>query len=133
MSGGVPAGVNVTQDDRVLFSYLLGWDVTDHEKRILVGDFDQHPKMQRIAAHRASATPTPPIEGRDADVERAREALERSVTALNDWLHVYAPEFCGDDHVAESRARIGEYGTLAYIAHVQEKNRAALQALGKRP
>lgn len=47
--------VMVTQDDRILFSFLLGWDVTDNRQRILDGHFDQHVKMQKIARHRQAA------------------------------------------------------------------------------
>lgn len=45
----------VTQDDRILFSFLLGWDVTDNRQRILDGHFDHHVKMQKIARHRQAA------------------------------------------------------------------------------
>jgi len=74
---------------------------------------------------------TPPHPARSVDeVEREnvrlREALECSVTALDDWLHVYAHDLCGETHVEESRARIGRFGTLGYIADVQFRNRAAL-------
>ena len=41
-------------------------------------------------------------------------------TALGDWLHTYAPEFCDKKYVKESRNRIREKGgTLAYIADLQ--------------
>lgn len=53
-------------------------------------------------------------------------ALERSMVAIDDWLNTYAAELCDDARVAEARRRIGEYGTLSYIATVQEQNRAAL-------
>lgn len=47
--------IEVTEADRKLFSYLLGWDVTDHEQHILQGKFDGHVKMQKIARHRQQA------------------------------------------------------------------------------
>lgn len=53
--------------------------------------------------------------------EELREALGASMTALDDWLNVYASEFCDED-----RVKIAQYGTIAYIAHVQEANRNAL-------
>lgn len=53
-------------------------------------------------------------------------ALDTSVVAINDWLHIYAEDECNADRVAEAKARVLEHGTLAYIAEVQEKNRAAL-------
>lgn len=60
-------------------------------------------------------------------------ALEESKEALDDWLHQYAPEHCGEKHVVETWRRISANGgTLAYIANTQERNRAALaKAKGK--
>jgi hypothetical protein len=54
------------------------------------------------------------------------EALEASMVAIDDWLHTYAADLCTPEDVQASANRIGEYGTLSYIAHVQERNRAAL-------
>lgn len=66
------------------------------------------------------------------EVEAARAeavvALQRSMTALDDWINTYAPEFCKPERVEEARKRIWENGTLAYIAEVQEDNRAAIRA-----
>ncbi|MFG1462328.1 hypothetical protein V5F77_05455 [Xanthobacter sp. DSM 24535] len=56
-------------------------------------------------------------------------ALERSRIALDDWLNTYAEDCCDPARVAQAHERIGEVGTLAYIADVQEQNRAALSAL----
>ena len=62
--------------------------------------------------------------------ERLRAALQASVIALDDWLHEYAPELCGESYVTETRERIASRGgTLAYIAKVQQENRAALAAI----
>jgi hypothetical protein len=55
-----------------------------------------------------------------------REALEFSMQALDDWLHVHAPDECNANDVARSRSRISKYGTIGYIATVQEGNRKAL-------
>jgi hypothetical protein len=55
-----------------------------------------------------------------------RGALERSKTAIDDWLHVYAAELCDEAGVCESQKRVAEYGTLSYIAGVQDMNVAAL-------
>lgn len=54
-------------------------------------------------------------------------ALKSSMTALDDWLHTYAPEFCDPGHVADAQRRIGERGTLSYITEVQQRNRNALR------
>jgi hypothetical protein len=59
------------------------------------------------------------------------EAVRRSMLALDDWLNVYASEFCDEKRVAEARKRVYEYGTLAYITEAQEVNRAALKKLNK--
>jgi hypothetical protein len=60
--------------------------------------------------------------------QRLEAALARSVTAIDDWLNTYAPEFCDEARVKEARSRImSEGGTLAYIADVQQQNREALK------
>jgi DNA modification methylase len=56
------------------------------------------------------------------------EALRNSMTAIDDWLNTYAPEFCDTKRVAEARQRINANGALAYITDVQEKNRIALSS-----
>jgi hypothetical protein len=61
-----------------------------------------------------------------AEAATLREALERSVLALDDWVSTHAPEECSEVRVANARSRIGPIGTLAYIAAVQEQNREAL-------
>lgn len=61
------------------------------------------------------------------EIERLRGALRASETALDDWLHQYAADLCNDADVVETQDRIMRHGgTLAYIAQVQERNRAAL-------
>jgi len=45
------------------------------------------------------------------------DALRASISALNDWTHMYAPAFCDERAVVESYHRIRDNGgTLAYIA-----------------
>ena len=56
-----------------------------------------------------------------------KRALERSSIALDDWLNIYASEFCNENRVAEARKRVHEFGTIAYIADTQEENRNALK------
>lgn len=59
-----------------------------------------------------------------------KEALERSIVVIDDWLNVYASELCNQDRVDEANHRISNAGgTLAYIANVQQQNRAALATL----
>lgn len=54
-------------------------------------------------------------------------ALGASIRALDNWLNTYAPEFCDERRVAEARQEILKGGgTLAYIAQLQQINRAAL-------
>lgn len=57
-------------------------------------------------------------------------ALERSIVAIDDWLHTYAPDECMREHVRDTRLRIYDGGgTLAYIAEIQSRNRAAIRSL----
>jgi len=69
----------VTQADRELFIFLLGFDVMPCEggfQRILDGEFDKWEKMQRIACHRIAASTA------ERDVEGLREALGIATAAL---------------------------------------------------
>ena len=59
--------------------------------------------------------------------KKLREALERSRIAIDDWLNIYAADQCDEKRVKEAMARVGEFGTLAYIADVQQQNREALK------
>lgn len=61
--------------------------------------------------------------------EAGTTALSRSMTAIEDWLNIYASDLCATDRVEEARRRVGEHGTLAYIADVQQVNRDALGAM----
>jgi hypothetical protein len=63
----------------------------------------------------------------DDDRKSLRTALQAAITALNDWLHLTAPEQCGEEHVRESEERVFEYGTIAYIADVTTQCRNALK------
>lgn len=58
--------------------------------------------------------------------EKLVAALTLSRIALDDWLNTYASEFCDEGRVKEAWIRISEFGTIGYIAHIQEINRAAL-------
>ena len=60
---------------------------------------------------------------------RLVETLERAETALNDWIHTYAPEMCDQEHVDATMKRIAQCGTLAYIAKVLMDVRAARKFL----
>ncbi len=78
----------VTQGDRELFIYLLGFDAVSDERsfgRILRGEFDDLEKMQRIACHRT------------AEVERLREVLreanETIIAFAAPWAAQYARDF----------------------------------------
>lgn len=80
---------------------------------------------EAVAAWNTRATPTPPIEGRDADVEQLKQALEDVCNPL-----AYLKRM--------AEAEGAKLGGMAYsiandIATVQGIARAALQALGERP
>jgi hypothetical protein len=59
--------------------------------------------------------------------ENMREALQASIDALDDWLNTYASDMCDQERVEAAWKRITDNGgTLAYIAHTQQRNREAL-------
>lgn len=63
-------------------------------------------------------------------IDEAFFALDASHVGLDDWLHTYASDMCGEEHVQASRANISEGGgTLAYIAKLQQENRLVLREL----
>ena len=65
----------------------------------------------------------------EAKLAQAVEALDRSMTAIDDWLNVYASDMCDEGRVSEAHSRISNAGgTLAYIAKVQDENRRARSA-----
>lgn len=64
-----------------------------------------------------------------SEVARLRAALQRAGAALDDWMSVYAPELCKLERVAQAIERLGEYGTLGYIASVRQEVREALGPL----
>lgn len=64
-----------------------------------------------------------------ATIVALRHALKQSMIALDDWINVYAPEFCSENRVAEARRRVHEFGTIAYIADTQQINRNAMKFL----
>lgn len=68
------------------------------------------------------AAPRPPQDVQAAVVE----ALKASITGLDDWLNIYAEEHCNPERVREAKNRVREFGTIGYIAHLQQANRAAL-------
>ena len=48
--------------------------------------------------------------------------LDEAITALNDWVHLYAPEFSDAEAVKETQLRVwGEGGTLSYITKLKIK------------
>lgn len=55
--------------------------------------------------------------------KRETDQLLRDLgTALEDWLHTFAPELCGEPYVSESHQRIYDGGgTLAYIADLRQR------------
>lgn len=65
-------------------------------------------------------------EAADARVKEMEEALRPVEQALKDWLSTYAPDLCEPSAVEAARARIGEHGTIAYIADAL----SAIRSLG---
>lgn len=70
---------------------------------------------------------------REVEQRVVRDALKAADCALTDWVRSYAPELCDSNHLRESSKRVYEAGgTLAYIAGVRMKIKAALsRARGK--
>jgi len=61
------------------------------------------------------------------EIEDQKELLNDLGVALDDWIHMYAPEFSGEEYVVETRKRIKENGgTLAYIADLRQRIREKL-------
>lgn len=66
-----------------------------------------------------------PQNAREAQLEAA---LRESIQALDDWTVTYASDMCDEAHVEQARRRISDGGgTLAHIAFIQQRNRAALE------
>lgn len=49
------------------------------------------------------------------------EVLVLAQQALNDWTCIHADDMVGEKAAAEAKARVCEFGTLAYIADVQRQ------------
>jgi hypothetical protein len=60
-----------------------------------------------------------------SDKQVLQQAVDAAILALDDWTHVYAPEYCDSTDVANSKLRLQENGTVWYIANVLDKLRAA--------
>ena len=57
-------------------------------------------------------------------VRQLHAACDLALLIIDDWIHVYAPEFCHDNAVARTRSRIVENGgTLAYLAQSADRIR----------
>ncbi len=94
MSGGVPAGELLpcpfcgSADSRLVQCFTRAsddfafWSVECLDCGAEIADDESQEAADRHWNTRA--TPTPPIEGRDADVERVREALEAQMEAQSD-------------------------------------------------
>ena len=124
MSGGVPAGEAMARRFHETYERLA--PTFGYETRPDTKDFDPTSPNGRlmIAVCSELATPTPPIEGRDADVERV---VREAVNGL-DWDKVYA--------ATRQRALKDVTGTF-YDEHLAREiayhiARAALQVLGER-
>ena len=95
---------------------------TEEELRLLVR------RMFHAAGYALNRELRDRAETDERERDACRAALGRSIIAIDDWLHSYAPEMCGEEYVKATAERLGERGTLAYIADVQQQNRAAIDA-----
>ncbi len=59
------------------------------------------------------------------------KAAEKAREAMMVWTNTYAPEMCDSDSVKKSMELLNEYGTLYYIATVNEALSDALANLNK--
>lgn len=69
------------------------------------------------------------IEALFAKLKLAEAALVGSEQALCDWLNTYASDLCSPVHVEQAEKRIGEHGTIAYIAAALTPVRSALNSI----
>ena len=58
-----------------------------------------------------------------------RAALLDAKTALNDWIHIYANDFCDPMDVTESVNRVQSYGLVGYVAEIIDQCNTALQLI----
>lgn len=109
-------------------AYNLEYGLCDAPSWAQLGEHDKKGDRDSARAALSVLAQSPSHAGAAVGREEIiRAALESSITAIDDWLHLFAAEeICDDKDVAESRARVREHGTLWYIAEVQSKNREAL-------
>lgn len=128
MSGGVPAGwvlvpVECTDDIAEAIAF---------EAHVCGGIAES---TWRAALAAVPATPTPPIEGRDADVERVVKALEgmliRHRNSVQNWTQAAVDAQRSDNR--ELSVQIQNIALTCLDGFPTQEARAALQALGERP
>lgn len=61
-----------------------------------------------------------------SNINLLQGAVETAIIALDDWINIYAPEFCDADRVKQARRRLAEHGMLYYVATVVEQCRNSL-------
>lgn len=124
MSGGVPAGEGLRACPFCNAAAAVFWydgfpQVRCDECGAATGMFTTGDERDAITAWNTRATPTPPIEGRDADVERdVRIILQAVADADSDW------------EVGSIDVDIPKAGYPRQW--LRDAARAALQALGER-
>ena len=123
MSGGVPAGEGLRACPFCNAAAAVFWydgfpQVRCDECGAATGMFTTVDERDAITAWNTRATPTPPIEGRDADVERVARSLSENLYAF------------GDENISDC----GEWEDMSDGAREVYRiaARAALQALGER-
>ena len=108
--------------------------MTRHAPGTVYGRFDYFLRQldNRYPTDHLSARPPEMLLLERMDRERLqllhlREATKAAIVAIDDWVNIYAEEFCDPARVEEAKARINENGLLHYAATVLEQCRNALK------
>ncbi|PZT91982.1 hypothetical protein [Sphingomonas sp.] len=123
MSGGVPAGWVLVPVEPTSDMCVAGWKYADTRDAVLGNG-----EIAALYAAMLAATPTPPIEGRDAGVERV-EVVARALCVARGWN----PDTCLWGSAGATTDGAAEFTCQIYMwQNCIPEARAALQALGER-
>ncbi len=62
-----------------------------------------------------------------------REAMETAIIAIDDFVNIYAEEYCDPGRVEEARQRMNENGTLYYASSILKQCKSALKENNENP